>query len=127
MLQVVGLGPRGAAAVGRLLGGGRLAGAELWVLDAERHQLRGATSILLKPEQGGAPPPSLHASPVAPHLRPQPQNITKSKRTAPLGLGSRRWQTVRVEKILLGTSKSAERNLEKDLVAAWGRRSPPLR
>ena len=49
-LKVVGLGPRGAAGVERLLGGGRLTGAELWVLDAERHQMEGVSSILLKPD-----------------------------------------------------------------------------
>lgn len=49
-LKVVGLGPRGAAGVERLLGGGRLTGAELWVLDAERHQMQGVSSILLKPD-----------------------------------------------------------------------------
>jgi hypothetical protein len=55
LLRVIGVGPRGAAAVERLLGDGRLRGADRWVVDEARHPVAGATSVALHPNRARQP------------------------------------------------------------------------
>ena len=51
LLRVIGVGPRGAAAVERLLGDSRLRGVDLWVVDEARHPMPGATAVALHPNR----------------------------------------------------------------------------
>ena len=51
LLRVIGVGPRGAAGVERLLGDGRLRGADLWVVDESRRAVPGATCVALHPDR----------------------------------------------------------------------------
>ena len=57
LLRVIGVGPRGAAAVERLLGDGRLHGADLWVVDENRRAMPGATCVTLQPDRAPNRPP----------------------------------------------------------------------
>ncbi len=50
LLRVIGVGPRGAAAVERLLGDGRLRGADLLVVDENHRAVPGATCVTLHPD-----------------------------------------------------------------------------